>query len=64
MSFQPQPTKAGTYRVKVYNTDKDHYWKYIPDSDCCIQLSAVDESDKPSNIQFKVVNMSFVTHIR
>lgn len=51
-SFPSQPTKAGTYCVKawVYNTDKNNYWKYIPDSDCWIQLTAVEESDKPSNI--------------
>ncbi|KAK7463480.1 hypothetical protein VKT23_006829 [Stygiomarasmius scandens] len=53
MSFLAQPTKAGTYRVKVYDSDKDRYWKYIPDRDRWVQLATVDESTKPSSIQFK-----------
>jgi hypothetical protein len=58
MSFQPQPTKAGTYRVKVYGSGKDRYLKYIPDRDRWIQLTNLDESDKPSSIQFEV-SMTF-----
>jgi len=54
MSFLAQPTKAGTYRIKVYDSDKDRYWKYIPDRDRWVQLTAIDESTKPSSIQFKV----------
>lgn len=54
MPFQAQPTKAGTYRVKVYGTDKSHYWKYIPDLGHLIQLATVDESAKPTSLQFKV----------
>ncbi|ESK95382.1 hypothetical protein Moror_3820 [Moniliophthora roreri MCA 2997] len=53
MSFQPQPTKTGTYRIKVYGSDKDRYWKYIPDKDRWIELTTVDDSNKPSSIQFK-----------
>ena len=54
MSFQAQPTTAGTYRVKVHGSNKDRYWKYIPDTERWIQLNAVDKSNKPSSIQFKV----------
>ena len=44
MSFQAYPTDAGQYRVKVYNTDKDRYWRYIPDRSRWIKLTTVDES--------------------
>ncbi|KIJ91507.1 hypothetical protein K443DRAFT_14331 [Laccaria amethystina LaAM-08-1] len=52
ISFQPQPTKAGTYRVKVYDSDKDRYWKYMPDDGRSIQLTEVDEPDKLFGTKF------------
>ena len=36
MSFQAEPTVAGTYRVK--QADTDGYWKYIPEGTPWIQL--------------------------
>ena len=48
MSFQSQPTVAGTYRVKQYNGNG--YWKYISDGTRRIQLDSLDENSD----QFKV----------
>ena len=65
MSFQAYPTEAGTYRVKVYKTDKDHYWKYIQDRDRWVKLTTVDETAaNPSSLSFIVSkkNVCFVKH--
>lgn len=59
MAFQAQPTVAGVYRVKVYGTDRDCYWKYISDATRWISLQTVDES----NNQFNVIDTSVYTWI-
>ena len=59
MSFQAYPTEPGTYRIKVYNTDKDHYWKYIQDRNRWVKLTKVDESEKPSSLSFLVSSIVF-----
>ncbi|KAF8815121.1 hypothetical protein BYT27DRAFT_7249482 [Phlegmacium glaucopus] len=47
MSFHGHPgTKGGVYRLKVYNSERDLYWKYVPDSQR-IQLATVDKSESP-----------------
>ena len=56
MSFQPQPTKSGTYRVKVFNSNDDRYWKFVPDTYPWIQLATVDKSSESSSIQSKVMS--------
>ena len=61
MTFQAHPTVKGVYRVKVYNSGKDDYWKYMWDGKPWtamslqapwIKLTVVDESSD----RFKVVN--------
>ena len=61
MAFQPQPTVAGTYRIKVYGTANDSYWKYICDvnpwihmayESPWIKMTTIDESKSDL---FKVV---------
>ena len=42
MSFQGQPTAAGTYRVKQYNGNS--YWKYVSDGTRWIQLDSLDKN--------------------
>jgi hypothetical protein len=42
MSFQAQPTVAGTYLVKQYNSN--NYWKYISSGARSIQLDSLDEN--------------------
>jgi hypothetical protein len=42
MTFQAQPTVAGTYRVKHYNSDI--YWKYISNGARWIQVNPLDEN--------------------
>jgi hypothetical protein len=40
MTFQPQPTVKGVYRVKVYNSGNDDYWKYMWDGKAWTAKSA------------------------
>ena len=49
MSFQGQPTVAGTYRVKQHNSSG--YWKYISDETRWIQLDSLDESSDLFKVQ-------------
>jgi len=53
MSFQAQPTVEGVYRIKVYGTTANAYWKYIWDGQPWthmsvqspwIKMTTVDES--------------------
>jgi len=46
-------TKDGIYRIKVYNSERDHYWKYDPSSQR-VQLATVDESEHSPGFLFKV----------
>ena len=57
MSFQAQPTVAGTYRVKQYNSND--YWKYISDGTLWIKLDSLDENSD----LFKVYDLFNHTHL-
>jgi hypothetical protein len=57
MSFKAQPTEAGTYLVKQYNSN--NYWKYISSGTRSIQLDSLDED---SNL-FKVYYLCNFTRL-
>jgi len=53
MSSQPQPTTRGTYRVKIYQNNRDGYWKYVPlnqRNPGWIQLDAVPTSSHTASL--------------
>ena len=59
MSFQAQPTVAGNYRVKQYNSNG--YWKYISDGTRWIQLDILEQNSDTE--LFKVYYLCIRTHL-
>ncbi|KAF8307457.1 hypothetical protein DL93DRAFT_2101250 [Clavulina sp. PMI_390] len=46
MTFQAVPTEAGVYRVKVYNSGNDSYWRYMTDATpAWIKMTTLDSSN-------------------
>ena len=63
MPFQPQPTTGGTYRVKLYQTDSNRYWKYVPlgrNDAAWIQLGSIVPESNP-NARMLQVTQSIMT---